>query len=551
MRPLNLFLMATLVILALLLELLGQRETFAQTGAFFDEDERPEIQIDDDIDFGLTVPRTGDFAEMQNRGQVRVLVTYSKTNFFIANGQGRGFEHDLAQQFERFINAGKKRELQTSVIYIPVAFDQLLPALEEGYGDIAAAGLTITDARAEKVAFTVPYIKDVDEILVTHTSLPDVTRWDELAGAEIHVPGASSFVKHLTNINKDLTARGHEPIRVIEADSTLRSEDLMEMVNAKLIAYTVADNHKARLWAKVLPNLKLQGEVQAHQNAQIAWAVRKDNPDLLAKLNQFFKEDLTGKRSKAASFFGTYYKAMKWVKNSDPITFSNSVHSLIPIFRKHAETYRFRWMLMMAQGYQESSLNPDATSPVGAVGVMQVLPETGKDMGFKDVRPPDPNIQAGIKYMRWIVDNYFNDPTLPPSERVYFALAAYNAGPNRISRLRKKAPEMGLDPNRWFGNVELIVLMRVGREPVRYVANINKYYLQYAAMRQLLIAHGKVPLNISEIQRLLNEKGYDAGNVDGVIGQRTRQAIRKYQRDYELPETGDPSRDLIRHLRDQ
>jgi membrane-bound lytic murein transglycosylase MltF len=525
---------------------------FPQRSAIAAQEQATETKIDDDIDFSSDETWIGDLSGMLEREQVRILVSYSKTNFFIMDGRGRGFEHDLMEEFERYLNAGKKKsEPYTSVIYIPVAFDQLLTALQAGRGDIAAAGLTITEDRARNVAFTDPYIENVDEVLVTHRGAPDFETWDEVAGVKIHVAHGTSYVEHLAKVNKDLEARGLEPLQITEAESSLQSEDLMEMVNARLIDYTVVDSHKAELWARLLPDIKLQAAVTAHEGGQIAWAVRKNSPELLVKLNQFISEDLSNRMNKVKSLYGSYFQATKWVKNPNHWTFSKRVHTLIPLFQKYAERYRVPWLLMMAQGFQESSLNPGAVSPVGAIGVMQVLPATGKDLGFPDVRPADPNIHAGIKYMRWIVDNYFKDSDLPPSERVYFALAAYNAGPNRIARLRNKAPELGLDPDRWFGNMEVVVLMHVGREPVRYVSNINKYYINYKTMQQLLAEHGKTPLDITEMQSLLNDKGYDAGTPDGVIGQRTRQAIRKYQQNHGLSETDEPSLSLMRHLRSE
>jgi len=509
-----------------------------------------ETEFEDNIDLSADEIWTGDLPGMLEREQVRVLVTYSKTDFFIVDGQGRGFEHDLMQEFERYLNIGKeKREPHTSVIYIPVAFDQLLLALQSGRGDIAAAGLTITKSRAKKIVFTDPYIEDVDEILVTHRSAPDFIDWNEIAGAKIYVRRGSSYVENLSEVNKDLKTQGLKPLQVTEADSSLQSEDLLEMVNARLIDYAVIDNHKAELWAKLLPDIKLQAAVKGHLGGKIAWAVRKDSPELLAKLNQFIREELPKRMQKVKSLYGSYFRSTTWAKNPTPMTFSKRVHTLIPLFQGYSERYKVPWLLMMAQGFQESGLNPDTVSPVGALGVMQVLPDTGKDMGFPDVRPVDPNIHAGIKYMRWIVNNYFIDPDLPPSERVYFALAAYNAGPNRIARLRKKAPELGLDPNRWFGNMEVVVLMHVGREPVRYVSSINKYYINYKTMQQLLAEHGKTPMDITAMQSLLHDKGYDVGIADGVVGQRTRQAIRKYQQDHGLSETGEPSLSLMRHLR--
>jgi membrane-bound lytic murein transglycosylase MltF len=135
--------------------------------------------------------------------------------------------------------------------------------------------------------------------------------------------------------------------------------------------------------------------------------------------------------------------------------------------------------MMAAQGYQESHLDQNAKSHVGAIGVMQVMPTTGAELNVGDIRQVEPNVHAGIKYIRQIVGTYFKDEPTSPMNKVLFAFASYNAGPNRIRQLRREAERRGLDPNVWFGNVEQIVSARVGREPVDYVGNIFEYYVAY------------------------------------------------------------------------
>ena len=135
----------------------------------------------------------------------------------------------------------------------------------------------------------------------------------------------------------------------------------------------------------------------------------------------------------------------------------------------------------MAQGYQESGLDQTTRSPVGAIGVMQVMPTTAKDrnVNIPDIHLVEPNIQAGAKYMRFLVDQYFDEPGIDNVNRHLFAFAAYNGGPNRIARLRREAAAQGLDPDKWFNNVELLAAEQIGRETVQYVSNIYKYYIAY------------------------------------------------------------------------
>lgn len=134
---------------------------------------------------------------------------------------------------------------------------------------------------------------------------------------------------------------------------------------------------------------------------------------------------------------------------------------------------------MMAQGYQESRLDQQAKSPVGAIGVMQLMPATGQDMKVGDIKQTDPNIEAGVKYMRFMMDQYFKDEPMDRLNKGLFAFASYNAGAGRIRSLRREAAKKGLDPNVWFNNVERVVAAKIGRETVTYVSNIYKYYVAY------------------------------------------------------------------------
>jgi len=153
----------------------------------------------------------------------------------------------------------------------------------------------------------------------------------------------------------------------------------------------------------------------------------------------------------------------------------------IKYFKQYGAEYNFDFIMLAAQGYQESRLNQDRVSPRGAVGVMQVLPQyaSANPINIPDVRDPQNNIHAGAKMLAQITKTYFNDPGINQMNKTLFTFAAYNAGQNRIARLRKQAQEQGLDPNKWFGNVELVVAKDIGQETVQYVSNIYKYYVAY------------------------------------------------------------------------
>ncbi len=150
------------------------------------------------------------------------------------------------------------------------------------------------------------------------------------------------------------------------------------------------------------------------------------------------------------------------------------------LFRKYGEQYRINWLLMAAQGYQESQLDQTRRSGVGAIGVMQLMPATGRQMQVGDISQLDANIHAGVKYVRFMVDTYYKDDQMDPINKMLFAFASYNAGPERIRGLRKEASALKLDPNVWFDNVERVAANHIGRETVQYVSNIYKYYIAYS-----------------------------------------------------------------------
>ena len=149
------------------------------------------------------------------------------------------------------------------------------------------------------------------------------------------------------------------------------------------------------------------------------------------------------------------------------------------MFRKYAGKYDVDFLLMLAQGYQESRLDQKVKSQVGAVGVMQVMPATGKELAVGDISQLEPNIHAGVKYMRFMIDRYYKDEPMTPINKGLMTFASYNAGPARVRQLRQEAGRRGLDPNVWFNNVEVVAADKIGAETVTYVANIYKYYVTY------------------------------------------------------------------------
>jgi membrane-bound lytic murein transglycosylase MltF len=425
-----------------------------------------------------TERRTADLNEATRT--IRVLVHYGRTEFFVANGSPRGLEYEALYEYERFLNRKlHKKKSKITLTFIPVKFDELIPRLIEGKGDIAAGLMTVTEERKRKVAFTAPYIENVSEVLVGHAGAPLPSAVNDLSGKKVHVLRGSSFVQHLRPINGQLAAAGRAPIQIVEMPASTNADDILEMVNAGMFEYTVVDNFVADVWSRILPNIRVAGNVTIAKEGSIAWAVRHNNPELRQSLNAFI--DYAGKHlhGRIGEVMRRYFKDTKFLTNPLKQEAFGRVKELSPFFKEASSRNKFDWLMMVAQGYQESQLDQNTVSPKGAIGIMQVLPATGKSVGFSDIRTARNNISAGVAYLDWIRKNYFNDRAIPADARVDFALAAYNAGPLRIESMRRIAKKRGLNPNIWFGNVERVALDKIGEEPVRYVANINRYYIAY------------------------------------------------------------------------
>lgn len=431
----------------------------------------------------LDVERTawrGDFDGMQARQMIRVLVPYSRTLFYHDRGNERGVTATLAREFEKHLNRkyGGKGKIPITITLIPTTRDRLLKDLRAGLGDIAAGDITITPERMRQVDFSIPVGKSFDEVLISSPAAPRIATRDDLAGKTVHVRPVTSYFTHLENWNRDFKKRGLKPMKLAKLPDDLADEDVLEMINAGLIDFAIADSWIAEVWRTPLPHMRIHKDITIARDVQAGWALRPKSPLLMAEVNDFVQNQINKK--------GLAQVAIRRAKlNAAPLKSHRGDAEVkrfgetIDIFKKYGSTYGFDHLMLSAQGYQESRLDQSARSPVGAIGVMQVMPATGKDMAVGDIRKLEPNIHAGTKYMDFILAHFFKDAKLDAKNRTLFAFASYNAGPSRIKKLRAEAAEKGYDPNIWFDNVERIVALRVGQEPVVYVRNIYKYYVAY------------------------------------------------------------------------
>jgi membrane-bound lytic murein transglycosylase MltF len=365
----------------------------------------------------------------------------------------------------------------------PVSRDRLFDALLAGDGDIAAGDITITEELRKTVAFTAPFLSNVREIVVTGEDVPEFDSVEALSGKEIAVGRSTSYYESLTKLNERLTAQGKPGVTITIVPDTLEVADLMEMTAAGLLPATVGDDWVAGLWVQIIKGLRLHPKAALREGAEIAWAVRPDNPKLLATLNRALAE-ITRSVNQWSDQTRSYLLELKQLHTATRGANMQRFRDTIEIFRKYAGQYGFDTLLLVAQGYQESGLDQRIVSRAGAVGLLQVLPETGRELGVGNIHEPDPNVHAGAKYMAQLMDDYFNGVQFDDQNRNLFAFAAYDAGPGKIQSLRREAEEERLDPNLWFNNVERVAAARVGQEPVRYVRNIYKYYVAYKLIEE-------------------------------------------------------------------
>jgi len=296
----------------------------------------------------------------------------------------------------------------------------------------------------------------------------------------VYVRRSSAYYESLAELNARLTASGRPPVNIVQAEENLEDEDILEMVNAGLVDATVVDNYVAKFWKEIFPKIQPQPAVVLRSNAQIAWGIRKNSPELRKVLDAFVAKNRMGTRT-GNVILKRYLQSTRWAKGATKSADMKRFKALADYFKKYAAEYDFDWLLVAAQGYQESGLDQSIRSPVGAIGVMQVMPTTARDknVGIPNIHQTEANIHAGVKYLRFLVNQYFDEPGIDRMNRHLLAFAAYNAGPNRISRLRQQAAAQGLDPDKWFNNVEIVAAKDIGRETVQYVSNIFKYYVAY------------------------------------------------------------------------
>ena len=290
--------------------------------------------LTDNVSRDVQRPWKGDLGRMMKRRIIRVLVTYNKTNYFFDGARKRGVTVELFEKYASEINKRyKKGHLKAHILYVPVARDKLIPYLIQGKGDIAAANLTITPSRAKKVDFTNSLSSEVKELVVTSPHGPKLRRLEDLSGKKVLVRKSSSYYQSLVKLNAKFKKKGLAKIKIAPASEDLETEDILELINSGMFNITIADDYLANFWVQIFKGIKVHHNLSVRKGGSIAWAVRKNNPELKASLNRFIK------RHRKGTLFGNvlikrYYQDTKFVRDAFTPEHMKRFQATINFFKK-------------------------------------------------------------------------------------------------------------------------------------------------------------------------------------------------------------------------
>lgn len=425
-------------------------------------------------------PHTTDWKDIKKRKVIRMLTRNNAANYFLYRGELLGFEYELAKEF------AKKNKLRLEVI-VPPDNEDLFEWLSSGKGDFIAASLSPTKDRTEKpVKFSRHYLKTSHQ-LVQRKNEPTITAMEQLNGRTIAVRKSSAYLETLKNL-QNIGIK----VEVEFVPEELETEAIINRITIGQYDLTIADSHLLQL--ELLWRDDIQSALSLSEEKNVGWVIRNNNPVLLNKINAFHRKYYRGLFYNLT--FQKYFvnPTHSLAINSNQPTDSQTLSPFDELVKKYADQYGFDWKLITAQMYQESRFNPEARSWVGALGLLQVMPKTAKEFGFKNhkkLKDPETGLHAGVKYLQWVQERF--DHELPVKDRMWFTLAAYNAGVGHVRDARRLAKQKGWNSNRWFNNVErAMLLLRLkkyyrkarfgfvrGREPVNYVRKIKQHYEAY------------------------------------------------------------------------
>ncbi len=442
----------------------------------------PQAAMDEDLPPILKTPWKGDLDEMAKRRVVRVLVPFRRPEFFYMEGRPAGILNEAFQELETVLNTKYKTTWANRILValLPTPTDRLRERMVGGYADIAAASISVTEANLAIVDFTIPTMTGLKILVVTGPGAPELKSVDDLSGKDVWIMPGTRLEKDLADLNAKLKSRGKSPAIAREADPLLEPGDVLELANAGVYPIALMQSGTAEFWAQVFDKITPRKDLAVAEDVQLGWAIQKGTPQLKAFLDDFIKTHGVG-TAFGNTVLRRYLKEAKYVRNATQENELQKLRETVPYFQKYSKQYELDYLLMAAQGYQESRLDQSVKSPVGAIGIMQVMPATASSppVSIPNVETEENNIHAGARLMHYLIQDYFNEPGLSPLNRQLFAIAAYNCGPGNVKRCRTLAKNMSLDPNVWFNNVEVAAAKIIGRETTQYVGNIYKYYVCY------------------------------------------------------------------------
>lgn len=425
-----------------------------------------------------------DLADIRRSGVLRVLVNQSRNAAGEVRGEVIGIEvqrlRALVQQLNRDPHA-KALRLQL----VPTAKDQLIPALLRGEGDLVAPGERLASPPGAAVSATLPSEQLVPLVIVARKGNRRYQRLEDLSGRVLLLPAGSAVPTAVARLNQRLTSQGREPLEIEMADPSLAVEDVLEMVNAGLYLLTAVELPIAERWARVMPALRVDRHMQLEDKGGTHWYVRRGSSLLQARVDRFLK----GYKSPAdrdVAFHRLYRRAYK-VHNVLGRTERQRLERVRPVLQKKAETHDLDWLFLAAVAYKESTLNPAAKGVGGATGLMQVTPAAARSVGVGNFGGLEGNVEASARYFKSLRKRYFASSRMDERERRAFMLAAYNMGAQRVQSMRAEARRRGLDPDRWFFQVERVALDELGMGVPGYVNAVNKYHLAYRRERDFLV----------------------------------------------------------------
>ena len=308
----------------------------------------------------ITTKWTGDLDGMIKRRIIRVLTTYSKVSYFVDQGRPRGLVYDAFRLFEDDLNAKlRTKNVRVHVLFVPVAHDDLIPALVDGRGDIVSSGTLLTEWRRAQVDFTNPTRSNVSSLIVTGPGVAPVPAPLDLGGREVYLRLSDVSKQGVDQFQATLKAAGRPPVKILPAPEVLADEDILEMVNAGLVPAALVDDYQAEFWQKVFPNLVLNRGAAVRSNLQTGMLLRKNSPQLLAELNGFLAKYPEGS-ARRNMLFNEYLKSVKWAKNATADAERAKFDKTVDLFRQYSGRYKPR---LPADG--RAGLSGVATRPAG------------------------------------------------------------------------------------------------------------------------------------------------------------------------------------------